>query len=89
MIGYAVGSGGVGLINVDALDRTAECDRCGPICVCGAFVDGFAADCVVKDEDLGSAGSGVRLVFGPLEKLLGAVLTLSSVTPQSRHSIWF
>ena len=56
VVADAVGTGFVGLVDVDALDGAAEglrlVGRVG-----GAVVGGFAADGVVEDEDLGGAGA--------------------------------
>ena len=51
VVSDALGAGFIGLVDMDALDRAAEG-------VGDGLVGGWAADGVVEDEDLGSAGAG-------------------------------
>lgn len=55
----AVFAGGVGLVDVDALDGTAELGGNT------AFVSWLAADCMVEDEDFGCAGAGCSVSIVP------------------------
>lgn len=57
MVLDALRAGFVGLVNVDALDGTAEGLK-GFGAVGRAFFRGWAADGVVEDEDFGGAGAG-------------------------------
>lgn len=76
MVFHALGPGGVGLVDVHALDWTTEAHGC--CCWVGivsgslsAFVlaGGVATDGVVEDEDSRSAGSGKLLALRRLFKV--------------------
>ena len=62
MMGHALGTGGVGLVYVDALDGASERWCWWFTFFCGGAVGGLATDGVVEDEDLGGACAAVMLV---------------------------
>jgi hypothetical protein len=80
VVRYALGPGGVGLINVDSLDGAAQ--GAGELLFRGeAFVLGLAADGVVENEDFGGAGTVGMGKYFPSFCRIG--LTFSSTALQS------
>lgn len=85
MVGYAAGTGGIGLIDVNALNRTAENNWSGILIDCisgwscwGSRIKSFASDGVVEDENFGCSGSISLLVVCPIwKRARGAMLILT------------